>query len=238
MRMALFIVWLLLPLGFAAWHYGPGQKELKADEVADSLSVAHKKLQTEDFEGAYQGYQEALKSLPEDSVEARRKIQLALGKVQMKIGKLPEANQDLKTLVEELSTDKVANSSLLADARSALAQSQYYLTWLMRLEGVSQEEWEPEIDSARQNYRLLAEDANARGDQSAAKLHQEDLESAIRLARMNLDELQSINLPKQCCGCCSGKCNSKGKNPGKKPANTPKDSRSAGSGPPPDGSGH
>lgn len=236
MRMALFVVWLLLPLGFAAWHYGPGQKEIKVDEAATALSLAQKKVQSEDFEGACELFQEALKSLPEGSVAERRAIQLALNKSQMRMGKLPEASQDLKTLIEEVSADKQADQALVDETRSALAQSQYYMTWLMRLEGIAQEEWESEIDSARQNYRLLAEQAEARGDQSAAKAHQEDLEAAIRLARMNLDELQSISLPKQCCCCCSGKCNSKGK--GKQPKQNKSDSRGAGSGPPPDGSGH
>lgn len=238
MRMVLFIAWLLLPLGFAAWHYGPGQKEIKVDEAADALTLAQKKVQSEDFAGACELYQEALKTLPEDNVAQRRAIQLALGKSQMRMGKLPEASQDLKNLVEEIAADKKSDPALLDDTRSALAQSQYYMTWLMRLEGIAQDEWEPEIDSARQNYRLLAEQAEARGDPSAAKAHQEDLEAAIRLARMNLDELQSISLPKQCCCCCSGKCNSKGKNPGKQPKQRANDSRGASSGPPPDGSGH
>lgn len=238
MRMALFIAWLLLPLGFAAWHYGPGQKEIKVDEAADALAQAEKKIQSEDFAGACELYQEALKTLPEDKVSQRRAIQLALNKSQMRDGKLPEASQDLKNLVEEISADQSADTALLDETRSALAQSQYYMTWLMRLEGIAQDEWEPEVDSARQNYRLLAEQAEARGDQAAAKSYQEDLESTIRLARMNLDELQSISLPKQCCGCCSGKCNNPGKKPGKQAKQRAKDSRGASSGPPPDGSGH
>ena len=42
---------------------------------------------------------------------------------------------------------------------SALASAKYYLTWLMRLEGKTRAEWEPEIDGSRQLYRLLAEKA-------------------------------------------------------------------------------
>ena len=61
----------------------------------------------------------------------------------------------------------------------------------------------------------------------------ENLESAIRLARMDLTELQGLPLPKQCKGCCSGKCKSKG--PAKK--SPPKDSRGAGKTQGPDESG-
>ena len=51
------------------------------------------------------------------------------------------------------------NRGLLADARGALANAQYYTTWLMRLEGLPREEWQPEIEASRQNYKLLAERA-------------------------------------------------------------------------------
>ena len=110
---------------------------------------------------------------------------------------LPEANAALKELVDQLQADKSADPRLRAEARSTLASSEYYLTWLMRLEGLGAADWEPEIESARQTYRLLAEEADARGDTDAAKKHREDLESAIRLSRMELAQLQGLDLPKQ-----------------------------------------
>ena len=71
------------------------------------------------------------------------------------------------------------------------------LTWLMRLEGLGREAWEPEIEAARQNFKLLAEQAEKSGDRVAAQMRKEDLESAIRLARMDLSELQGLPLPSQ-----------------------------------------
>jgi hypothetical protein len=103
----------------------------------------------------------------------------------------------LKNLVDELKEDDRADSHLLAEARDALSNSQYYMTWLMRLEGQPRELWEPEIDAARQTYRLLAEQADAKGNAESAKKHREDLESTIRLARMDLSELQGLPLPSQ-----------------------------------------
>jgi len=97
---------------------------------------------------------------------------------------LPEANQALAELVDQLESDPQADTKLRDDARDALANSQYYLTWVMRLEGLGPAEWEPEIEGSRQTYRLLAEQAEARGDGPAAKNHRESLESAVRLARM------------------------------------------------------
>ena len=62
---------------------------------------------------------------------------------------------------------------------------------------MGREDWEPEIDSARATYKLLAEQAVERGDTTSARKHQEDLESAIRLARMDLGELTGLPLPSQ-----------------------------------------
>jgi hypothetical protein len=67
----------------------------------------------------------------------------------------------------------------------------------MRLEGYQREDWEPEIEAARQNFSLLAEQAEAGGDAAGARRHEEDLESAVRLARMDLAELQGLPLPSQ-----------------------------------------
>jgi hypothetical protein len=107
----------------------------------------------------------------------------------------------------------------------------------MRLEGEPKDVWEPEIEAARQGYRLLAEQAEAKGDADGKKKHTEDVESSIRLARMELSDLQGLTLPSQCAGCCSGKCRGRGKGQGKL-GEQPKDARGASSGPPPDNSGH
>ena len=100
-------------------------------------------------------------------------------------------------MVDELKDDDAADPELLRETRDAYANSQYYMTWLMRLEGLKREAWEPEIEAARQTYRLLAEQAEASGDDDAAKKSREDLESSIRLARMDLSELQGLPLPSQ-----------------------------------------
>jgi len=71
------------------------------------------------------------------------------------------------------------------------------MTWLMRLEGLDATKWEPEIESARQNYRLLAETSDTTGKVTEAKKHQENLEAAIRLARLDLSDLQGLPLPNQ-----------------------------------------
>src|SRR6516165_8784119 len=193
MRILLLSAWLLLVPVALAYHFGPGQTQQKLDSTAKKLAEAQKSAPAE----AVEAFTEALKLLPDGHADEARKIRLQRAKVQMLAKQLPEAHADLVSLVDELSGDAAADPNLLAEARSVLANSQYYLTWLMRLEGLPREVWEPEIESARQIYRHLAEHSQTRGDAAAAKTHLEDLESTIRLARMDLSELQGLPLPSQ-----------------------------------------
>ncbi len=234
MRSVILVGWLLVPVLVGAWHYGPGQERMKLDEVAALLAEADKCAAAEDFVEADTKYTEALGKLPPEKTAESRRIRLERAKAQMNARKLPEAHADLLALVEELKSDTNADAKVLAEARSSLASSQYYMTWLMRLAGEQKELWEPEIEAARQNYRLLAEQAETAGDSDSAKKHREDLEAAIRLARMELSDLQGLSLPSQCKGCCSGKCRGRSANKGTKP----QDARGASLGPPVDTSGH
>jgi hypothetical protein len=241
MRTLVLLGWLMVPVLFGAYHYGPGQEKLRLDDVARVVAQADRLAAGEEWQQAAAKYQEALGLLPEGRADDSRRIRLRRAKVQMLAHQLPEANVALRELVEQLEDDKTADPKLRNEAREALANAQYYMTWLMRLEGLSNDEWEPEIESSRQTYKLLAEQDEAQGDPLSARKHREDLESVIRLARLDLSELQGLDLPKQCSNCKSGQC----KNPGKKPSNgkkpgkeqEKKDSRKAGMGPPPDNSG-
>lgn len=197
-RILLLTAWLLLGVAAAVAHwFGPGVEGRKLDAAAAHVRAAEAAAAEKDYAGAVEKYQEALKALPEGRAAESRKIRLEKAKAQMLARQLPEAAGDLRSLVDELSADSAADPKLLADARAAQANSQYYMTWLMRLEGMSRDEWEPEVESARQTFKLLAEDAEKRGDAAAAAKFREDLESSVRLARMELSDLQGLPLPSQ-----------------------------------------
>lgn len=235
MRILMFLGWLMVPVLVCAYHYGPGQDRMNLDDAEARLIEAHDLVKAQDYAAAVDVYNEALTLLPAAKANVARRVRLERDKAQMLARQLPEASQDLKALVEEIESDPKADPRLLSDAREAMANSQYYMTWLMRLEGMAREAWEPEIESARQIYRLLAEQTQKSGDRSLAERHSEDLESAIRLARMEPGELQGLAIPKQCQGCKSGQCKKKGRTP--KPKSGRNDARGASGGPPPDGSG-
>jgi hypothetical protein len=195
--MLILVAWLLLPMGFGIWHYGPGQERVQLDAVAKLLSQADEAAREEKWAEAVELYDQALKGLPGDRVTAARRIRLERAKAQMQAQQLPSAHQDLKLLCEEMQDDEKPDTKLLAEVRSALGQAQYYMTWLMRLEGQPRDVWEPEVEAARQNYRLLAEQSERSANEAEAKKHKEDLEATVRLARMDLSELQGLPLPCQ-----------------------------------------
>jgi hypothetical protein len=211
MRKLFLFAWLLLPVGAAAYHFGPGQDALRADRAADAASRARalveqaRAVAAKDgdeaaralWADAEQAFGEALESLPPGRTAETRALLLERAKAQMLVSQLPEARRALEGLVEDLAGDPTADPKQLADARSALANAQYYTTWLLRLEGAAREEWEPEIEASRQNYKLVAEGAERSGDTQLAALSRENLESSIRLARMELKDLQGLPLPSQ-----------------------------------------
>lgn len=196
-RVMIFTGWVLAGVAAVAWHFSYGSVQLKLDNAARELAAAERAAAQEDYAEAVAKYNKALAELPADRVAESRKIRLQKAKVQMLAKQLPEAHADLRNLVDEINADAQPDAKLLAEAREAYANSQYYMTWLMRLEGLSQDVWGPESESCRQNYKLLAEQAEKAGDGQAAQKYKEDLEAAIRLARMDLGELQGLPLPSQ-----------------------------------------
>lgn len=232
----LLYCWLLTPVALLAYHYGPGQAGVARDFAAEKIALARTAEQSEDWAAAMTAYTDALAKLPASDLAARWQLRLAHNKARMQSGELPEAIADMDGLLAELEKGNAAETQI-NEVRSNLASAEYYAAWLMRLEGAASAEWTIQSESARQHFRLLAEDA-LKADPSAAEGHQENLEATIRLARMDLSELQGLPLPKMCQGCknvsqkCRSQCSSKSKKPAEK---KPKDARGAGTGEPPRG---
>jgi len=198
MRSALIIAWIVAPLAAGAVHfYGPGQKWKDRDELAGILAKADALSAAKDYIPAIEQYDLALKKAPPDQKDLIRRLRLAKSHAMTYVGLLPQAHEELESLLEEVSADPKADSKLVDETRTALASSQHYMTWLLRLEGFPRTEWEPYVEGARQNFKVLAEGAEKRGDAGLAKRMKEDLDSSIRLARLDLSELQALPLPSQ-----------------------------------------
>jgi hypothetical protein len=208
MRKKLLIaVWLLVPVVLLAVHYGPGQRSLARDRAAEKVAAAQKAAQSENWAEAVELYSEALSVLPNDDLKTRCQLRLVQAKARIYTGELPEAKADLEGLLADAQKNS-ADKRLVDEIRANLASTEYYAGWLMRLEGAATEEWMAETESARQHFRLLAEETQAHGTKTVATDYQKNLEAVIRLELMDLSELKGLPLPKQCQNCsnCSGKC--------------------------------
>jgi len=211
MRKWLLTAWCMLPVGATAYHYGPGQDRVALDMAGELVAEAREhaargRALTEEanelaasseFAQAENAFSEALALLPAKKVEESWALRVERAKCQLLCSKLPDANADMTSLIEELAHGQDVDPELMREARRTYANSQYYMTWLMRLEGVGRDEWEPRIESARQTYKLLAEESQGASAGDELERDREDLEAAIRLARMDLTELQGLPLPSQ-----------------------------------------
>lgn len=208
MRRFLSIVWLIVPVGVIAWHYGPGQNSLSRDRASRFIADAKMAESKDEWKSARDLYRQAMMILPTGDADVRLSVQLAQAKTRMYLGELPEAMEEVDGLLED-ALHNGASPALTSEIRATSGMMHYYVAWLMRLEGAETEEWTEQTEIARQQYRLLSEDALGAGD-SAAVGYQKNLESVIRLERMDLSELKGLPLPKECEGNsnCSGKCRS------------------------------
>jgi hypothetical protein len=158
MRKKLFLyLWLLTPVVLLAYHYGPGQSGLARDAASQLIATARACEAKEDWRGAMEAYGEALGKLPGTDTATRWSLRLAQSKARMRSGELPESITDFEGLL----TDVEAGGGTPAQAeevRANLGTAQYYAGWLMRLEGAKTEEWTVPVESARQQFRLLAEE--------------------------------------------------------------------------------
>jgi tetratricopeptide (TPR) repeat protein len=238
MRKRLFLAcWCLLPIGLIAYHYGPGQRDLARNQAAEQLKLAHAAESAGEWREAVLAYDRALSALPPDDQVARTRLQIARFEARTWAGELPEAIVDLE---DALTVMRDKQPQLETELRARLAAGEYYLGWLMRLEGAPSEEWTLEVDQARQHFKHLAEQAQKGGQTAEAVAQQKNLEAVIRLARMDLSELESLPLPMKCQGNknCSQKCRSQRESRCENPApKEKKDARNAGAGKRPEGIG-
>ena len=212
----LIFLWALAPVALLAYHFGPGQAGLAREEARASIRAALNFEASEEWRQTIDAYNDALAALPDTETAKRQQLQLARANARIYVGELPEAMLSMEHLLDE--TAKGSDSELESKVRSSLASAQYYTGWLMRLELAEKKEWKEPLEKARQNFRLLAEQT-AKTDATASEDHQKNLEAVVRLARMDLSEVQALPLPKK----CEGNKNVCSKCRGQKKSNKPKD---------------
>lgn len=196
--------WLLAPVAMIGVHFGPGQSAVAQDRVSTAVRFATAAEAKSDWAAAVDAWKAAIGAVPEKDADQRVKLTLKYQQARVMHGELPQALEDTAALLTQAQSAKVSEPVERA-VRAELAAMHYWAAWLMRLEGASAEEWEPVCNQARQHFRFLAE-TETPGEDAQKK----NLESTIRLARMDLSELQGLPLPKECKGTknCTGQCKS------------------------------
>ncbi len=197
MRIILIIAWLFVGLAGIIFHLGPGRDQAKLDRLDQILGEAQHSVDTQQWAAAVAKFDLALAEIPSEKIHQARQVILEKAKAQMMSKNLPQARQTLEQVLTEARKDPTSEPAFVAEVESALASSQYYMTWLMRLEGLAKEAWLPEIESARQHYAQVSQIGKDLGDIALVRRSQEDLEASVRLARMDLNELQGLPLPSQ-----------------------------------------
>ncbi len=200
-RSSLWFAWFVCPIAVVAWHFGPGQNQYARDIAGDHLDLGSEAAARQKFATSADSYSAAISTIPDDDHDARDRLQLEHARVRIQAGEMVEGQEQLQKLLEDLESRGNLSSELATSARNELATATYYAAWLMRLEGATVEEWKPEAERARQQFRLLAEQHGGNGPESGLQF-QKNLEATIRLEQMDLDVLMAKPLPKNCpCNC-------------------------------------
>ncbi len=201
-------VWALVPVAVAALHLGPGQCLLKRDDAGSCIRAAALAAAGEDWSTAAEKYAAARDLLPEDAAAERLKLAIAEAKARVEAGDFLEAARQFEDLIARQEAASDPDEAVLKELRSQLGEVAYYTAWVMRVEGASADEWKPETEKSRQQFRLLSEMLT---EDSDAESFKKNLEAAIRLEQMDLNELLALPLPKKCCCNCKGLCDQKRK---------------------------
>ena len=201
MRKVCLFIWCVLPIAWACYYYGPGQEHLKRDNAAELMQQARVEEKNANWDKARDLYDEALKALPEEDSD-KEKVTLRLAKLRtfLNSSEAVKATEEAEALMLDVETGKLNISNKYKnDIRASLAHAEYYTAWHMRLEGSPRVKWMKELETARQNFRVLAE-------QQDDKSLKTNLEAAILLARMDLNKLKTIPLPDKDSGKGSSGC--------------------------------
>jgi hypothetical protein len=191
-----FRVWVVLPLAALAFHLGPGRQFSAADRAAAEQRRAAAAVERGDWKEAASRFEAARVALGDQSAE-RERLLLAEAAARVQAGELVEGQEQLQQLLAELEAADGSGADLTASVRHELATASYFAAWLMRVEGAAAEEWKPEAERARQQFRLLAEEGSPAEGGTAL----ENLEATIRLEQMDLSDLLAKPLPKNCPQC-------------------------------------
>lgn len=192
MRQWLTKIWICLPLLFMLLHWTRGSHIAARDTASLHVTAALEFEKQNNWSAAEHEYEKAMQLLPDaDGHQPDRvRVQLAIHRSQARSGKIMQALGDMRKQRDEMAVNR-APSNQLDEIRNEIAVTSYYAAWLLRREGAARGVWEPLAESARQDFRYLAEQTS----NVAAKQSQQNLECVISFARSSDELFRTKGLP-------------------------------------------
>ena len=189
MKKALVLLWMLFPVGVAAYHFNQGQKQVQRERAYEQLCEIRRLEQQEkpDWQAILDGYDRLADALPiDEKPEVLHEIRLARCKARLEMLEVSQAIDDLTLLLQETAVAYGENAPITRGVREALGKAHYYATWVLKTSGAAEDEWRPYAERARQLFRYLAEledpEEFRRYEGRVREAFEEALEDSRRLA--------------------------------------------------------
>ena len=182
-RKALILLWMLFPVGVAAYHFNLGPKQVMREQAYVRLSRVRALAQEEepDWPEIIRQYNELTQELPPDEdLLVFHQIQLAVAEARLEMLDLDVAIEDLTRLLQETAVIYGENAPITRGVREQLGKAHYYATWVLKTNGAAESEWRPFAERARQLFRFLAELEDPLEFQRYEERVRQEFERAVR----------------------------------------------------------
>jgi hypothetical protein len=162
-KKTLVLLWMLFPVGVAAYHFNEGPKQMARERAHVRLQEVRRLAQEKEpnWEEIIRRYNELTAELPPDEdPQVFYEIRLAICEARLEMLDLATAIEDLTGLLQETAAAYGENAPLTRGVREQLGKAHYHATWVLKTSGAAEEQWRPFAERARQLFRYLAEFEN------------------------------------------------------------------------------
>jgi len=159
-RKFLVLLWMLVPVAVAAYHFNEGPKQMARERAyLKLLEIRRMERQKEpDWQKIVAEYNGLIDELPPDEDPlVLCEIRLAVCTARLEMLDLETAITDLTLLLQETAAVYGENARITRGVREQLGKAHYYATWVLKTNGAPESQWRPFADRARQLFRYLAE---------------------------------------------------------------------------------
>ena len=159
-RKTLILLWMLFPVGVAAYHFNEGPRQMACERAHVQLREIRQLAAAAepDWEEIIRRYNELIAELPPDEDPlVFYQIRLAICEARLEMLDLATAIEELTGLLQETAARYGENARITRGVREQLGKAHYHATWVLKTSAASEDEWRPFAERSRQLFRYLAE---------------------------------------------------------------------------------